>query len=110
MANDFMNWRIRTSFRLLGTPQRKNSAVTREKGTANPFGISGCFVLPASFASVDKGTSIDSSISTNVDVNAQFGHHGCLGRHRLVGYLAGRSVGHVKMVRAMPGHELVAGD
>src|SRR6185437_1988803 len=41
MANDFMNWRISTSFRLLGTPHRKNSAVTRKKGRRCPAGKSG---------------------------------------------------------------------
>jgi hypothetical protein len=59
MANDFMNWRIRTSFRLLGTPHRKNKAVTRKKGTASPFGTSGGVESFATFASADRGTSID---------------------------------------------------
>src|SRR5450631_4573229 len=40
MANDFMKWRIRTSFRLLGIPHRKNSTVTRMKGTNCPAGKS----------------------------------------------------------------------
>ena len=47
-------------------------------------------------------------IPTKVDVDAQVRHHCCLGGQRLVGYLAGRSVGHIEMVRSMPGHELVA--
>src|SRR5690348_7308804 len=33
-----MNWRIRTSFRLFGTPQRKNNPVTRKKGKRWPEG------------------------------------------------------------------------
>src|SRR5882762_3343818 len=33
-----MNWRISTSLRLLGIPQRKNSAVTRMKGKSCPVG------------------------------------------------------------------------
>src|SRR5260221_12299760 len=40
MANDFMKWRIRTSFRLFGMPQRKNNTVTRMKGTRCPAGNS----------------------------------------------------------------------
>src|SRR5271154_2018708 len=38
MAKDFMKWRMSTSFRLLGTPHRKKSAVTRMKGTIWPAG------------------------------------------------------------------------
>src|SRR5882762_56187 len=38
MANDFMNWRISTSFRLLGIPHRKKRAVTRMKGRSWPVG------------------------------------------------------------------------
>src|ERR1700690_1735163 len=41
MANDFMNCRIRTSLRLFGMPHKKNSAVTRKKGTSCPAGKSG---------------------------------------------------------------------
>src|SRR5882672_10847044 len=33
-----MNWRINTSLRLLGIPQRKKSAVTRMKGKSCPVG------------------------------------------------------------------------
>src|SRR5579863_3325035 len=40
MANDFMKWRMRTSFRLLGIPQRKNNTVTRIKGANCPAGNS----------------------------------------------------------------------
>src|SRR5579859_184159 len=38
-----MNWRIRMSLRLFGTPHRKKSAVTRTKGSMRPTGTSGCF-------------------------------------------------------------------
>src|ERR1700720_902514 len=38
MAKDFIKWRIRTSLRLLGIPQRKNRTVTRIKGTRCPAG------------------------------------------------------------------------
>src|ERR1700704_3116552 len=38
MANDFMKWRIRTSLRLLGMPQRKNKTVTRRNGRSCPAG------------------------------------------------------------------------
>jgi hypothetical protein len=34
-----MNWRINTSFRLLGIPHRKNNAVTRTNGTNAAGGI-----------------------------------------------------------------------
>ena len=40
ISNDFMNWRIRTSLRLFGTPQRKNRAVTRKNGKKLPRGKS----------------------------------------------------------------------
>src|SRR4030081_2121178 len=40
MAKDFMKWRMRTSLRLLGIPQRKNRTVTRMKGTRCPAGKS----------------------------------------------------------------------
>src|SRR6185295_13564420 len=40
IANDFTNWRINTSFRLLGMPHRKKSAVTRTKGRRCPAGKS----------------------------------------------------------------------
>ncbi len=33
MANDFMNCRMRTSFRLLGMPHRKKRVVTRKNGS-----------------------------------------------------------------------------
>src|ERR1700688_2387137 len=38
MEKDFMNWRMRTSLRLLGMPQRKNKTVTRMNGTRCPAG------------------------------------------------------------------------
>jgi hypothetical protein len=40
MAKDFMNWRMRTSLRLLGIAQRKNKTVTRMNGTRCPAGKS----------------------------------------------------------------------
>src|SRR5580698_5595910 len=36
-----MNWRIRMSLKLLGTPHRKKSAVTRMNGSIRPAGING---------------------------------------------------------------------
>src|ERR1700752_2895550 len=42
IENDFMNCRIRTSFRLLGIPHKKKSAVTRMKGTSWPAGKRRC--------------------------------------------------------------------
>src|SRR5579862_8466202 len=36
-----MNWRMRTSFRLLGIAHKKKSAVTRKKGRRCPAGKSG---------------------------------------------------------------------
>ncbi len=40
MLNDFMNCRMRISFRLAGTAHRKNSVVTSRKGSSRPLGIS----------------------------------------------------------------------
>src|SRR6185312_8838678 len=39
-----MNWLMRMSLRLLGTPQRKNSAVTRTKGSIRPPGTRGALL------------------------------------------------------------------
>src|ERR1019366_8968501 len=41
-----MNCRMRTSFRLLGMPQRKNRAVTSTKGRMFCMGRSGCLEAP----------------------------------------------------------------
>src|SRR5689334_19486211 len=45
-----MNWRISTSFRLCGIPQRKNSAVTRKKATMSLRAKRGCSVPEDGFA------------------------------------------------------------
>jgi hypothetical protein len=37
-----MNWRIRTSFKLLGIPHRKKRKVTKTNGTNWPAGKSEC--------------------------------------------------------------------
>src|SRR5450432_1389317 len=58
MANDFMNCRIRTSLRLFGMPHKKNSAVTRKKGTSCPAGKSGPCPDPLVVGSVEFETCI----------------------------------------------------
>ena len=52
MANDFMNCRIRTSFRLLSMAQRKNNDETRANGGPIPIGT-GCAVFPVCFCISD---------------------------------------------------------
>ena len=44
MLNDFMNCRMRMSFRLLGMAHRKKSAVTTRKGNSRPTGIKGASI------------------------------------------------------------------
>ena len=41
MLNDFMNCRIRMSFKLFGIAHRKNSTVTTRNGNSLPAGIKG---------------------------------------------------------------------
>src|ERR1700690_907415 len=65
MANDFMNCRIRTSLRLLGMPHKKNSAVTKKKGTSCPAGKSGRRALVVGLA-----TAFEACIGTLYSQNS----------------------------------------
>src|SRR5580693_4983729 len=56
ISNDFMKCWISTSFRLLGMPHRKNSAVTRRNGTIWPAGTSAWFA--AGGAALEAGSFI----------------------------------------------------
>src|SRR5215469_14802444 len=50
MANDFMNWRMSTSVKLLGIPHKRNKNVTSTNGSKCPEGKSGAVVAVSSVA------------------------------------------------------------